>query len=109
MSFDFGFIAHAADREAVELAVEGARHALPNAGLANAWRADEADDTPLHATCEFADADKLENALLDILEPVVVVFEDLFCFGELVGLLTLQSPGDNREPVEVVAADAILG
>ena len=49
----------------------------PEAGLADAGRADEAEDRPVQVGLELAHREELEDAVLDLLEVVVVVVEDL--------------------------------
>ena len=49
MAADLGLVAHAAERDAHELAARGARDRLAERGLADARRADEAEDRALHA------------------------------------------------------------
>src|SRR3954466_15178566 len=44
---DLGLVVHAAERDALELASRGARDRLPERGLADARRADEAEDRAL--------------------------------------------------------------
>ena len=47
---DLGLVADAAEREAHELAVERARDRAAERGLADAGRADEAEDRPLRGS-----------------------------------------------------------
>ena len=74
---DLGLVAHAAERQAHELAARRARDALGEAGLADAGRADEAEDRALELLRERLHREVLEDALLDLLEAVVVLVEDL--------------------------------
>ena len=48
MAADFRFIVHAAERDADELAAQGARDRLAERSLADSWRSDEAEDRTLH-------------------------------------------------------------
>jgi hypothetical protein len=75
MSSDLGLIANSAEREAHELATHGARDRAPQRGLACSGRADEAEDRSLGVLLELSHGEKLENALLDLLEIVVVVIK----------------------------------
>ena len=77
MAADFGFIAHAAERQAHELAAGrlGDRHA--ERGLADAGRPDEAQDRALGILDQPAHRQEFEDALLDLLETVVIGFEHL--------------------------------
>ncbi len=77
MAADLGLVAHAAERHAHELAAGGARDRLAERGLADARRADEAEDRPLQLADQALHRQVLEDALLHLLEPVVVLLEDL--------------------------------
>ena len=96
-------------REAEELAVERLGDRAADRGLADAWRADEAHDLPLRRADERADGDELEDALLDVFEPVVVFGEDAVCVAQVVVLLRVHPPWERGEPVEVVARHVELG
>ena len=78
MSADLRLVAHAAERDADELAVERAGDGAAERGLADAGRSDEAEDRALHLlSAQLAHGEVLEDALLDLLEVVVVLVEDL--------------------------------
>ena len=79
------------------------------AGLAHARRAHEAEDRPLDVGLHLADGQVLEDALLDLLQVVVVVVQDLLGLDEVdLGLRAL-APGQRHQPVEVGAGDGVLG
>ena len=92
MAFDLGLIAHAADGKPVKLPIQRARNALADARLADAGRADQTDDTPLHAAGQFADADEFKDPLFDIFETVMILFENFFCFADDRGSLGYKCP-----------------
>ena len=77
MAADFGFIAHAAERHADELAAGGLGDGHAERGFADARRSDEAEDGALGILDELADGEELEDAVLDLFEAVVVFVEDL--------------------------------
>ena len=74
---DRRLVVHAAERDAVELAPERPRDAAAERRLADAGRPDEAEDRPLLVLLQLADGEVLEDALLHLLEAVVVLVEDL--------------------------------
>ena len=74
---DLRLVAHAAERDADELAAHGARDRAAERGLAGARRPDEAQDRSLGVLLELAHREVLEDAVLDLLEVVVVLVEDL--------------------------------
>ena len=102
---DLGLVAHAAERQPDELAVHRARDRLGQRGLADARRAGEREDRRLRLLHQGADGEELEDAVLDLLEAVVVLVEDLFGALEVAALLGLLLPGDRDQPVEVIARD----
>ncbi len=75
MPFNFGFVAHAADRKTINLRFNALATLLPTDVFADSWRADQAGnrtgDIPLH----LADGSKFENPFLNIIEAVVVAVE----------------------------------
>ena len=77
MAADLRLVAHAADRHAHELAAERARDRLAERGLADAGRADEAEDLARDLVAELRDREVLDDPLLDLVEVEVVVVEDL--------------------------------
>jgi len=85
MTADLGLVPHAAERHADELTPERPRDGLADRRLAHTGRADEAEDGTAHRVGELVHRQVLQDALLDLLEPVVVAIEDLlrFCQVEL--------------------------
>jgi hypothetical protein len=74
---DLGLVAHAAQRHAHELAPGGPRHALAQRGLAHARRAHQAQDGRLDLVDALLHREVLEDAVLDLLQAVVVLVEHL--------------------------------
>src|SRR5260221_13628951 len=72
MAPDLGFVAHAAQRHAHEIATGSARHRLAERGLADTRRADQAQDRALHFLHALLDREVLKDALLDLLQPEMV-------------------------------------
>src|SRR5206468_12693156 len=80
---DLRLVAHAAQRHARELAPERARDRAAERGLAGAGRSDEAQDRALQVSLEREHRDVLDDAVLHLVEAVVVLIEDL---ARLVGV-----------------------
>src|SRR6185503_10016331 len=74
---DLGLVAHAAEREADELASHGAGDRAAEGRLTDAGRADEAKNGALAVLLELADGKMLEDAVLDLLEIEVILVEHL--------------------------------
>ncbi len=106
---DLGLVAHAADRDALELAAQRLGDRLPERGLADAGRPDEAEDRPVQVVLQLAHGEELEDAVLDLLEVVVVAVEDLARVLEVEVVLARRVPGQRQDPVEVRADHAVLG
>ena len=110
MSADLRLVAHAAEGDADELAVEGAGDGAAERGLADAGRSDEAEDRPLHLlAAQLAHGEVFEDALLDLLEVVVILVEDLAGAGEIVVVGRHHAPRQAGHPVEIGADDRGLG
>ena len=97
----FCLVAHAAERDAHELAVHGARDRLAERRLAHAGRPDEAEDRPLHVAFELPDGEVLDDAFLDLVEVVVVVVEHAPRFHRVEAVLGGDRPRQLQDPVEI--------
>ena len=106
---DLRLVAHAAQRQPVELAPHGLGDGLAERGLAHARRTDKADDRPLGVLVELAHGQVFEDALLDPVEPVVVLVEDPGRHLEVEHVGRRFLPGQVEEPVQVGADDGRLG
>src|SRR4051812_36377328 len=106
---DLGLVAHAAERLADEPAAGGVGDRAGERGLADAGRADQAQDRAALARHEGLDGEVLEDALLDLLEAVMLGLEDGLGLVDVVAVLGLVLPRQGDHPVEVVAHDRRLG
>ena len=77
MAADLRLVAHAAERDAHELASGRPRDRLAERGLADAGRTDEAQDRAGQLVGAGLHREILDDALLDLVEAVVIVIEDL--------------------------------
>jgi len=109
MAAHFRFVAHAAERDARELASQRLGDALAERGLADARRSHEAEDRALRVGIERPHREVLEDTLFDRLEIVVVAIEDLARRLEVEPVLGDAAPRQRREHVEVRARDLVLG
>src|SRR4029077_12468680 len=92
MAADLRFVAHAAEREPHELAVHRAGRRLGEGGLARSGRSGEGEDGRLRLLDQRADGEEFEDALLDLLEPVVILVEDLLGALQVAALAALLLP-----------------
>ena len=108
MAADLGLVMHAAEADALELEAEGARNALAERGLADAGRTDEAQDRAAALGVELAHREKLEDASLDAVEPVVVGLEHSARVRHVVLLRVELRPGERDHQVEPGAQHGVL-
>ena len=108
MAADFRLVVHAAEADADEFAVHGARDRLAERGLADAGRSDEAQDRRLALRRELAHGEIFDDPPLDLVEVVVVLVEDAPRFGDVDRLLLGQRPGQFDQPIEIGAHHAVF-
>src|SRR3954452_10430797 len=77
--------------------------------LADAGRSDEAQDAAGRVGLQAADGEELEDAVLDLLDVVVVVVEHLARVLEVEVVFSRRLPRQRRDPLEVRPDDAVLG
>src|SRR5439155_21586238 len=109
MPADLCLVPHATEREADELAPERARDRLPERSLAGAGWADEAEDRPLRIVLQLAYREEPEDAVLDLVEVVMVLVENPAGVLDIEVVLGRGRPGQADQPFEVGAHDGVLG
>mmetsp|Transcript_125792 Transcript_125792/g.363916 ORF Transcript_125792/g.363916 Transcript_125792/m.363916 type:complete len:204 (-) Transcript_125792:1151-1762(-) len=108
MAFDLGDVVQAADAESVELAVQGLRNRSSDGGLADTWRADEAQDLALNGPTQEPHGDELENPLFDLAQTVVVPVKDEPGLLQAKRVQAVRPPRHHGQPVQVVSGDLVL-
>src|SRR6266404_1159325 len=73
VTLDLSNVSQSAHRESEELPPEGPSNRLPDRRLANTWRTSQTNDLALHASTQFPHSQKLQYAVLDIFQPVVIL------------------------------------
>src|SRR5690606_579993 len=106
---DFGFVADATKGHTHELATGRLGNRLAKRGLADARRADEAEDRALERAGTGLDSQILKNTLLDLLQTVVIGVENLFGQGQVTLDLGLLAPWQAKQGVEVIPNDGRFG
>ena len=105
----FRLVAHAAQRHAHKGAVGGPGDRTAQGRLADAGRTDQTQDGPLQRPNALLHRQVLEDALLDLLQSVVVLFQYPFGTGQVAVGATLFLPGHLQQPVQVIAHHGGLG
>ena len=117
VSSDLGLVVHATERDANELAPEGARDGLAERRLADAGGSDQRQDRArtatarLHETAlgaELPDREVLEDPVLHVSQPFVVGVEHRPSFRDVEVVIRLRGPRHVEQPVEVGADPAVL-
>ena len=108
MAADLRLVVDAAEAHAHELAAHGPRDALAERRLADAWRPDEGQDGAADGVRQGAHREVLEDALLDLLQAVVVLVEDAGGLLDVEVVLRGDVPRQPDQPVDVGADDPHL-
>ena len=109
MAPDLGLVAHAAERHAHELAVGRLGHRLAERGLAHARRAHQAKDRRLHLVDAALHREVLDDALLDLLQAVVIPVQYFLRGLDVTRYLGFLLPGQVDQRLDVVAHHRRLG
>ena len=109
MTANLGLVTHAAHGRAQELAPHGPGDGLTEGGLAGAGGAHEAEDGALHVGLELAYRQVLDDALLGLLEAVVIGVEDVAHLLEVDLVDAGAVPGQVTQPLDVGARHRVLG
>ena len=83
MAADFGLVAHAAQRLAREFAAGRPGDRAAERGLADARRADQAQDRALEPVGARLDREILDDPVLDLFQPVMVLVEHRLRLGDV--------------------------
>src|SRR5690606_9149144 len=109
MSADLRLVPHAAKADAHEVAAGGGSDRLAKGSLADTRRSHEAEDRPLHLLGALLHREILEDALLDLLEAIVIAIEDLFGLPQVDLRAGRLLPGDREQPIEIIADHGRFG
>ncbi len=108
VALDFGFVAHAADAEAVERPAEGFGDGFANAGFTHTRRADQQHDRAADLAFVRTDGEEFEDAVLDVVQTRVVLVEDFACVLEVEFVLAVHAPRYRGCPVQIIARNRVL-
>ena len=108
MAADLSLIPHAAEAQADILAVQALGDGAGDAGLADARRADEADDLAFDVRGQLTDSQHLEDAVLDLLQTVVVTIQHPLGLGDIQIILREGVPWQVEAGIQIGADDRPL-
>ena len=100
---NLGFVAHAAQRHADELASERARDRAAERCLADARRSDEAENRSFDPPTSDSTRDVVEDAILHFLETVVILVENRPRVRDVEDVVGALGPRKRDDPVDEVA------
>ena len=109
MAAYLGLVAHAAERHAHEFALGGARDGAPERGLAHSRRPYQAQDRAFHLLDALLHREIFQDALLDLVEAVMIFLKDLLGLADIPRDLAAPFPGHAHQPVHVIAHHRGLG
>ena len=105
---DLSLIPHAAEAQTDILAVQAFGDGAGDAGLADARRADEADDLAFDVRGQLTDGQHLEDAVLDLLQAVVVTIQHPLGLGDVQIILREGVPWQVEAGIQIGADDRPL-
>src|SRR4051812_43790919 len=109
MPADLRLVVHAAHGDPGEFPPEGSGDRTAERRLPDAGRADEAQDRPFQNGFQLQYGEVVQDAVLDLLEVVMVLVEDLRRALDVDLRARRYSPRQIAEPFQVRARDAVLG
>ena len=77
-------------------------------GLSHARRSDQAEDRPGDVPLDPAHCDEFQNPGFHVIQAVVILIEHLAGTIEVIVVLAEFSPGQDREPIQIVAGHRVL-
>ena len=100
---DLRLVPHAAEGHLDELAIERARHRFPQRSFSRARRPHETQDRPLDLLDEIQHREVFHDALLRLLQSMMILVQDLLRGRQVQIILRLLLPRQRDQPVEIIA------
>ncbi len=97
VTLDLRDIGQTSDGEAEELAVQSTGDRLANRRLANTRGTNQANDFTLDGATKLPDGEELQDAVLDVLQAVVILVQDRLRVGNRVVLRRMTAPRNLSE------------
>ena len=102
MAADLGLVPHAAQTQTDELTAGGPGDAAAQGGLAHAGRAHQAEDGAAQVVLQLAGGQIFQNALLGLLQTVMVLLQYFLRLDDVQVFLALFIPGQGEQGVQIV-------
>src|SRR5262245_11447962 len=101
----FGFVAHAAQAQTNELAPGRLGNRTPQTSLAHTGRANKTENRTLRSLDQLSYGEKFEYALFDLIQPVVIGFQNLLRRFDIAHLFGFRFLACRKQSVELVSRD----
>ena len=105
MPTNFRLVVYTTQRKPRELAPQSARNRLAERSFTHTWRPHKAQDRPLHIRLQAANGEIVQNAVFNLFQVVVIRVQNFLRFGNLDFLPGSFRPGQNGQPLNVVAGE----
>ena len=108
MTADLRLIMHPAEGHPHEFSFQGRGNGVSERGLPHSRRANKTEDRALHVALELAHRQIFEDALLDLLEVVMVRIQHLPGPGQVHIVRGLTAPGEFQHPLQIGPDDPVF-
>ena len=109
MATNLGLVANAAKRHADIVAPGCPRDGFGERGLADTWRADQAENRSLDLVRPGLHRKIFENTFLDLIEREMLLIQDFFRVADILADFRALGPRNRDNPVDIVPHDRSLG
>jgi len=108
MTADFRLILHATERDTNKLAAHSPGDGATEGGLADPGWSHQTKNRPLKSLLQTVHGQKLQNALLDLLEIVMVFVQGLLSFGDIQHIVGAESPRHIAQTFQIASRSTIF-
>ena len=108
MPSDLRFIAEPTEGHTHILSLQGPGHRFSKRGLAHTWGPVQTEDGRFHIALQLQYSEVFEDALLDLLQPKMVLVQDLPGALQIEVVLGNLVPGKIEQEFEIIALNRIL-
>ena len=109
MTADFSFIAYATQRHAHKLPSRSLGDGHSQRRLAYSRRSNKAQNGSLGILDQLPDGEKFKNALLDLLQPIMIFVEHFLGTGNVANFFGALLPRHRQQPIQVITRNRGLG